>query len=210
MGRFFVSVTVATSTETLARECTSPLVIGRSEECDLHLAHPLVSRRHASVELAPQGGYVVTDLESRNGTLVDGVEVRGSSTAAADGSLIQIGPFTLKLAGNADAAEETALAPIPSRGQKVTLEPDLRRMLVDGQTAVDRLSPQEFRFIRALVERSPGVVPTKQAGDHIWGEDKWDLYMLHNLVRRVRRKIEESGFAPEIIENIPGSGYRIA
>lgn len=210
MSRFFVSVTVASSTETSARECVSPVVVGRSDECELHLAHPLVSRRHASIELAQGNTYIVTDLESRNGTLVDGRELRGASARAADGSLVQIGPFTLKLASSVAEAEETALAPILSGARKVTVENDLRRMLIDDNVAVDRLSPQEFRFIRALVDQSPSVVPTKEAGDRIWGEDKWDLYMLHNLVRRIRRKLEEGGFPPEVIENIPGSGYRIA
>jgi len=48
------------------------LTIGRAEDNDLELLDPKVSRHHARI--ARQGTqYVVTDLGSANGTLVDGV-----------------------------------------------------------------------------------------------------------------------------------------
>lgn len=209
MSSFFVSITVATTAETLARKCDGPVVAGRSEECELHLAHPLVSRRHASIARVEDGSFEVTDLGSRNGTLVDGHEINGCSAVARPGSLVQVGPFTLKLADDGLNVEETALAPRNRTVSKVSVEPDLRRLLVDGAPAVERLSRQEFQFVEMLVQTSPGVVQTETVGNAIWGEDKWDVYMLHNLVRRIRRKLEENGFPGELIENIPGSGYRV-
>ncbi|MGQ9474727.1 MAG: FhaA domain-containing protein [Actinomycetota bacterium] len=53
----------------------SRLSIGRSEENDLVLPDPRVSRFHAEIERAPQG-YVLRDLGSTNGTLVNGRRVR--------------------------------------------------------------------------------------------------------------------------------------
>jgi len=50
-------------------------VIGRSRECDVVLDDAGVSRRH--VEIRPEGeGWVLRDLGSTNGVLVDGREVR--------------------------------------------------------------------------------------------------------------------------------------
>jgi pSer/pThr/pTyr-binding forkhead associated (FHA) protein len=47
------------------------LVIGRGEECDVVIAHTSISREHARVKkLKP--GYVVFDLKSKNGTMVNG------------------------------------------------------------------------------------------------------------------------------------------
>ena len=209
MGSFFVSITLASTAETLARECNNAVVAGRSEECDLHLAHPLVSRKHASIERQPDGSFVITDLGSRNGTVVDRVEVTDASAPARSGSLVQIGPFTLKLADSGPNLDETVLAPRQNAGHKVTLERDLRRVLIDGKVAVERLSKQEFQFVETLVDASPAVVQTSRVGDLIWGDGQWDVYMLHNLVRRIRRKFEENGFEGEILENIPGSGYRV-
>ncbi len=208
MESFFVSISVATTAETLARECKASVVAGRSEECDLHLAHPLVSRRHATIEHQDDGTFLVTDLGSRNGTVVDGAEIVGAASSAAAGSIIQIGPFTLKLADSGPSLDETVLAPKQKHERKVTVERDLRRVLVNGVVAVERLSKQEFQFVQALVDASPAVVLTTQVGDEIWGTGQWDVYMLHNLVKRIRLKLKEKGFS-DTIENIPGSGYRI-
>jgi len=61
----------------------SPLVIGRLPECEIVLADPNVSRRHA--ELRRDGDAVVlTDLGSTNGTRVNGVTVREQHLASGD------------------------------------------------------------------------------------------------------------------------------
>lgn len=53
----------------------TPLVIGR-EGADIDLSDDRLSRRHASVALL-QGKAQIIDMESRNGTFVDGVRVEG-------------------------------------------------------------------------------------------------------------------------------------
>jgi pSer/pThr/pTyr-binding forkhead associated (FHA) protein len=53
-----------------------PVVIGRSLECDLWIEDPMLSRRHCELEPALEGdGWVVTDLNSRNGTHVNGKHI---------------------------------------------------------------------------------------------------------------------------------------
>jgi VWFA-related protein len=59
------------------------LTIGRGPENALVLADPLVSRRHARV-LYEDGAYWIEDLESRNGTLVNGEESTRRALAADD------------------------------------------------------------------------------------------------------------------------------
>jgi pSer/pThr/pTyr-binding forkhead associated (FHA) protein len=50
------------------------VAIGRSPDCDITIVDSNVSRRHA--EIQPRGdGFVVVDLESTNGTRVNGVRV---------------------------------------------------------------------------------------------------------------------------------------
>jgi hypothetical protein len=51
------------------------LTIGRVEDNDVQLADDLVSRRHAVIELEDGGRMVLRDLDSRNGTFVDGVRL---------------------------------------------------------------------------------------------------------------------------------------
>ena len=66
-----------------------PLVlIGSLAENDLVLADPTVSRRHAAIE-EKANGYVIRDLDSTNGTLLDGVRVR--EAYLLPGSVISLG-----------------------------------------------------------------------------------------------------------------------
>jgi len=51
------------------------VVLGRSKDCDIRLADPNVSRRHAEVRPADPG-YVIVDLDSTNGIEVDGKRVK--------------------------------------------------------------------------------------------------------------------------------------
>ena len=53
--------------------------IGRSEENDIVVADPLVSRHHAKVA-TDEGGCTLTDLSSGNGTVVNGEPVKGETT----------------------------------------------------------------------------------------------------------------------------------
>lgn len=71
------------------------VVVGRHPECDVVLADPRVSRRHAEIRPVA-GGYEVVDLGSSNGTRVGGDEV--SRRRLADGDRIQVGSSELVLA----------------------------------------------------------------------------------------------------------------
>lgn len=67
--------------------------IGRMPECDVVLADHNVSRRHAEVR-RKDGGFVVVDLGSTNGTKVNGAGVR--ERRLSDGDEITVGASTLR------------------------------------------------------------------------------------------------------------------
>ncbi|HEX8085850.1 MAG TPA: DUF3662 and FHA domain-containing protein [Solirubrobacteraceae bacterium] len=56
---------------------SSGAVIGRSRDCDVVLADPNVSRRHAEVRPDARGGWQVRDLGSTNGVKVNGRRIDG-------------------------------------------------------------------------------------------------------------------------------------
>src|SRR5262249_21062909 len=83
-------------------EVTEPEVkIGRAPDCDLVLADPLASRHHA-VLTRNATGYVIQDLNSANGLIIN--RVRTTSAALAPGDLIEIGKHVLVF--------EAAVAPL--------------------------------------------------------------------------------------------------
>jgi transcriptional regulator with GAF, ATPase, and Fis domain len=76
--------------------CDHTLVLGRGDECSLRLDDGKSSRRHAEVSFRG-GRWLVRDLGSRNGTLLDGQRLADSS-AADDGAVLAIGGTVFLLA----------------------------------------------------------------------------------------------------------------
>ena len=69
------------------------LILGRASDCDLVVAHPAVSLRHA--ELRREGTRCrLVDLSSTNGTFVN--DVRVSSQVLREGDVVSLGPVALK------------------------------------------------------------------------------------------------------------------
>lgn len=75
--------------------------IGRSSDCDIRIADASVSRRHAEI-LRQDDRFFLHDLGSRNGTRVNGAEVR-AAVELAPGDRVEVGDVTLQV-----AAEEPA------------------------------------------------------------------------------------------------------
>jgi pSer/pThr/pTyr-binding forkhead associated (FHA) protein len=85
----------------------APVVtIGRSRSNDISLDDARVSRHHARIVRDDQG-YLLEDLNSRNGTRVDDRAVR-DSCLLADGALIQIGDSTFRFVMSAPARSAPA------------------------------------------------------------------------------------------------------
>jgi diguanylate cyclase (GGDEF)-like protein len=81
-------------------------VIGRSPDCEIHIDHAGVSRRHARILQESETEYVVQDLGSRNGTTVRGRPI--TRCRLVDGDRIGIGPLFFRFA-LADEKEVLAL-----------------------------------------------------------------------------------------------------
>ena len=67
----------------------TPVTVGRLSECTVPLNDQNVSRRHAEIRPNRQN-YVVVDLGSTNGTMVNGTRIHGE-TALSDGDIISFG-----------------------------------------------------------------------------------------------------------------------
>jgi hypothetical protein len=72
------------------------LLIGRGEDCDVIIPHALISREHARVKkLTP--GYVLFDLQSRNGTYVNGRPI--VENLLKEGMVVRIGEVEFIFSG---------------------------------------------------------------------------------------------------------------
>jgi len=79
------------------RKRQESVVIGRdSDQCDVVLSHPTVSRRHARLGVAGNGKLEIEDMGSTNGTSVDGAAIEpGTSKRLEPGAKLKIGDIEL-------------------------------------------------------------------------------------------------------------------
>jgi GAF domain/FHA domain len=118
-------------------------VVGRDPECEVVLDDDRVSRRHAV--LASDGSsWSVTDLASKNGTLVDGVPL--DSGALKERSWISFGGLVARfecLSGPAERVEEERL-------RRFTTSLELRRGMAPGMGLAELLP----RVVASMLELS--------------------------------------------------------
>src|SRR5579864_9147933 len=103
----------------------SVLRIGRAPDNDLYLQHPGISRRHVELSIGPSG-LVATDLDSANGTFLDGVRLLPNQpTPLQPGNALQIGPYVFAVR-RSPAERPDGLEPVltaPNGAQRVTRAP---------------------------------------------------------------------------------------
>jgi RNA polymerase sigma-70 factor (ECF subfamily) len=130
-------------------------LIGRTEEADIHLPDPSVSRRHARL-VAHDRRWFVRDLASRHGTYLNSIRLEPNVEAAlANRDLLRVGPWTLQVMlaepeGAAPAPEFTAhpsshdSGSAPSAGNGYATRASIFLRLRDDRHDVRQLSWQEF------------------------------------------------------------------
>src|SRR5258706_2817494 len=83
-----LSIASGGDTRTIPLE-TDALRIGRGSQNGVQIADPTVSKEHAEI-VREAGRFSIRDLGSRNGTRVNGIEVR-EPTPIREGDVIEIG-----------------------------------------------------------------------------------------------------------------------
>lgn len=84
------------------------IVIGRSEDCDVVLNQASISRKHAQIQALPDGRFKIKDLQSVNGTFVNGKRI--STEIISENDRVMIGRFVIPLHGQVkDLSREVAI-----------------------------------------------------------------------------------------------------
>ncbi len=108
------------------------VVIGTHEGCDLVLSDSTVSRQHVEIVLVPDG-YRIRDLDSKNGTFMDGLRVHDVVVEGA--AALRIGETQIKATPLSETVE-LALSPATRMGPLLGRSAKMRRVFaVIGKVA---------------------------------------------------------------------------
>ena len=190
------------------------IVIGREVgEVDLLLPERQVSRKHAKIERTDEG-FMLTDMASKNGTFLNGKEVR-EPKRLQDGDEIQIA-LCVKIAFvGSDATAPLNARPISKamraavRG--IRLDKEGRRVFVAEQELNPPISLQQYRMLEMLMDLNGGLVSRQNLVEKVWeGENSYGVseQAIDALVRRLRDRIAELDPEHEYIVTVRGHGLR--
>ena len=83
------------------------LTIGRGSGADFRVDDTGVSKEHVALEVGPDGAVIATDLESRNGTFINGRRLDRQHAELRDGDKIHVGSTTILKFSFADQLDES-------------------------------------------------------------------------------------------------------
>ncbi|MFF9360554.1 FHA domain-containing protein [Streptomyces griseoluteus] len=164
------------------------ITVGRSADADVPLDDPDVSRLHCAVTVTAEGRVSVADLDSTNGTTLDGARVTGRPLRFPSGGLLRLG--------------ESALRVTPSGGPGARV-----RTVPDGEGCV-RVPLGEDPDARP--PKSPDTAPAPAAPDGPTGHAYGTAGRI-GPERVERPAVPEQGRAPRIESRAPDhltGGYR--
>ncbi len=183
------------------------LLMGRDAQCDVVIPDRQVSRRHAAITVEGDQ-YLLQDLNSKNGTFVNGQELRGAHVLQ-DGDEIQIA-LCCKLAFVGADATAPVLLNEMQRGLRMDL--DSKRVWVAGKELDPPLSVAQYRLL-ALLYQEPGRVYSRdEVVEAVWPEDDRDgisEQAIDALARRLRERLAEVDPDTQYVVTVRGHGFRL-
>lgn len=186
-------------------------LIGRDPTCDLSLQDRQISRFHARIRFR-DGSYILEDLDSKNGTHVNGSTIEGPVTLQ-DGDEVQIALALKIIFVGSEATMPLTLDGIHEfRIGRLRMEIDAHRVWIRDKEVEPPLSPPQFRLLELLYKSPERVVGRDEIASYVWpgtaGIGVSDQ-AIDALVRRLRDRLDEAdpGFA--YILTVRGHGFRI-
>lgn len=186
------------------------VVLGRDEECDLALSERQISRQH--IRIYKQGDiYHIEDLDSKNGTWVNGLQLKGSRELH-DGDEIHVALAVRLRFIDSDATSPLASEPPAFLSGNLRLDPESRRVFVRGTEVNPPLSLPQYRLLELLFVNAGRICTRDHVIETVWPEAMGEgvsEQAIDALIRRLRDRLAELDPDTQYIVTVRGHGFRL-
>lgn len=186
------------------------MILGRGEECDIVLAERQVSRQHIRIYIEGDV-YYIQDLESKNGTWVNGQQLKGIRELQ-DGDEVHVAlAVRIRFIGSG-ATSPLAADPPPFLSGRLRLDPDARRVFVRGAELDPPLSLPQYRLLELLYVNAGRICTRDNVIETVWPEavgEGVSEQAIDALVRRLRDRLTEVDPEWPYIVTVRGHGFRL-
>lgn len=184
-------------------------IIGREDNCDVVISNRQVSRRHAKI-IREGDQYKLMDLNSKNGTFLNGVQLTAEPKMLQDSDQIGIALSARLIFVGADA---TAPLFVEHKTKpEIRIDTAAKRVWVAGVELDPPLSLAQYKLLELLFSRRGGVVSRDEIVLTVWsGEEAEGVseQAIDALARRLRERIAEADSQNQYIITVRGHGFRL-
>lgn len=187
------------------------LSIGRDPTNDLVIEHKLASRRHARFEKDDIGFYI-HDLESTNGTFVNGQRIQGTHLLrnndevwVGDTVIVFRDPEATMKGTPPPVARHRVLEP----QEELKVDTKAKEVVLRGQPLDPPLTAKEFQLLDLLYQHKGEVLSKEQIAQGVWDYEVYDYNAIDALVYRLRHRIEADPSNPRYLVTVRGFGYKL-
>lgn len=186
------------------------IILGRDDVCDIVLPERQISRQHIRIT-RQNDKFFVEDLESRNGTWLNGQRLQGSHELF-DGDELHIAlVIRMRFIGSG------ATAPLPFEipsviGGRLRIDRESRRVYVGDSEIDPPLSLPQYRLLELLFINDGGVCTRDAVVEAVWPDvvgEGVSEQAIDALVRRLRDRLAEYDPDNQYIVTVRGHGFRL-
>lgn len=187
----------------------STMILGRDSDCDIIIPMRQVSRHHTRLYPGPDGA-IIEDLDSKNGTYVNGSLVQEPVTLK-DGDELQISLAQHFIYLSSDATMPLEGLPLEIQKRRLRVDVAARRVWVMDEEIEPPLSASQFNLLQVLYQQTGEVVSRPDVVEAVWGRAASGVteQALDALVRRLRDRLAEIDPTWDYIVTVRGHGLRL-
>jgi DNA-binding response OmpR family regulator len=186
-------------------------VIGRGGECDLVLPERQVSREHIRIHREDDKFYL-TDLDSKNGTWVNEIQLQNDTVQLHDGDEINIAMAVRMLFVGSESTVPLVLEKIQAQKGRLKLDRDARRVFIDDREVDPPLSLPQYRLLELLYDGAGAVRTRDEVVNAVWPDAMGEgvsEQAIDALVRRLRDRLSEIDDDHQFVVTVRGHGFRL-
>jgi hypothetical protein len=187
------------------------ITIGRGGECDLVLPERQVSREHIRV-FRSGANFYLEDLDSKNGTWVNGKQVKNATVPLRDGDEIHLAMVVKITYVGSEATAPLQIDELPSTLGRLQINHDARRVFINRIEVDPPLSLPQYRLLELLYDGAGAVRTRDEVIAAVWPEavgEGVSEQAIDALVRRLRDRLGEIDPDYQYIVTVRGHGFRL-
>ncbi len=184
-------------------------LIGRGDDCDVVVNDRQISRHHAKI-MRSADGYTLVDLDSKNGTFLNGQQLTGESRLLQDGDQIGVALSCRMVFVDADAT--APLTAFSAYRPEIRMDKAAKRVWVMGKEILPPLSLAQYTLLELLFDHDGGVVSREEIVSTVWADvaaEGVSEQAIDALARRLRERIAELDPETQYVITVRGHGFRL-